>query len=166
MVEHRTLTPLVLVRIQLPQPKNSTAQSGGLIFLVGVRWFNHCNIVATGSKTSRFHKCNAVKSLRFARKQELPRESSWIGQSAIGTHDQYADEQLATMQKRICLIEFLRLWLVTVYQGTAAPTKIKLKCPNGAFLYFCQFQCGGPYSHQFRFVRDPPQELNCFAYHL
>ena len=46
---------------------------------------------------------------------------SWIGQSAIGTHDQYADEQLATMQKRICLIEFLRLWLVIVYQGTQLP---------------------------------------------
>lgn len=32
----------------------------------------------------------------------------------------YADEQLANLQKRICLIEFLRLDLVIVYQG--APT--------------------------------------------
>jgi hypothetical protein len=42
---------------------------------------------------------------------------SWIGQSNAVAHDQYADEQLATMQKRIFLIEFLRLWLVIVYQG-------------------------------------------------
>ena len=34
-----------------------------------------------------------------------------------GTHDQYADEQLANLQKRIWLIEFLRLGLVIVYQG-------------------------------------------------
>jgi len=30
---------------------------------------------------------------------------------------QYAEEQLVTVQKRIFLIEFLRLWLVIVYQG-------------------------------------------------
>ena len=38
-----------------------------------------------------------------------------MGQSAA--HDQYADEQLQNMQKRICLIEFLRLCFVIVYQG-------------------------------------------------
>ena len=32
MVEHRTLTPLVLVRIQLPQPKIQTPLAGVLIF--------------------------------------------------------------------------------------------------------------------------------------
>ena len=32
MVEHRTLTPLVLVRIQLPQPKIQTPPAGVLIF--------------------------------------------------------------------------------------------------------------------------------------
>ena len=32
MVEHRTLTPLVLVRIQLPQPRNSNTRMGVLIF--------------------------------------------------------------------------------------------------------------------------------------
>ena len=32
-------------------------------------------------------------------------------------HGQYADEQLQNMQKRIYLIEFLRLCFVIVYQG-------------------------------------------------
>ena len=36
---------------------------------------------------------------------------------AQGVHDQFADEQLANLQKRICLIEFLRLGLVIVYQA-------------------------------------------------
>ena len=35
---------------------------------------------------------------------------------AIAQH-QYADEQLANLQKRICLIEFLHLGLIIVYQG-------------------------------------------------
>ena len=35
---------------------------------------------------------------------------------ALAQH-QYADEQLATVQKRIFLIEFLRLRLIIVYQG-------------------------------------------------
>ena len=35
----------------------------------------------------------------------------------------YADEQLTNLQKRICLIEFLRLDLVIVHQGAPAPTK-------------------------------------------
>ena len=34
-----------------------------------------------------------------------------------GAHDQHADEQLANLQKRICLIEFLRLGLVIGCQG-------------------------------------------------
>ena len=33
-----------------------------------------------------------------------------------GTHDQSADEQLTNLQKRIFLIEFLRLGLFIVYQ--------------------------------------------------
>ena len=38
-----------------------------------------------------------------------------IGQSVNGTHDQYADEQLATAQKRIFLIEFLSCgWLLFI----------------------------------------------------
>lgn len=32
-------------------------------------------------------------------------------------HGQYADEQLANLQKRVFLIEFLRLDLIIVYQG-------------------------------------------------
>ena len=51
-----------------------------------------------------------------------------IGQSADGTHDQYADEQLATVQKRIFLIEFLPLRLVIVYQGLVRiPESKKIK---------------------------------------
>ena len=34
-----------------------------------------------------------------------------------GTHDQYADKQLANLQKRIFLIEFLRLGLIVGWQG-------------------------------------------------
>ena len=34
-----------------------------------------------------------------------------------GAHDQYADEQLSNLQKRICLVEFLRLGLVIGCQG-------------------------------------------------
>ena len=40
-------------------------------------------------------------------------------------HDQYADKQLANPQKRICLIEFLHLGLVIVYQGGDGAAKIK-----------------------------------------
>ena len=34
-----------------------------------------------------------------------------------GAHDQYADEQLANLQKRIWLIEFLHLGLIIGWQG-------------------------------------------------
>jgi hypothetical protein len=50
--------------------------------------------VAKGSKPSRFHKRSTVKSLRVAHRHEVSRESSWIGQSANGTHDQYENTQL------------------------------------------------------------------------
>jgi len=38
-----------------------------------------------------------------------------MGQSSA--HDQYADEQLQNMQKRICLIEFLRYVLFLFIKG-------------------------------------------------
>ena len=41
----------------------------------------------------------------------------------------YADEQLTNLQKRICLIEFLRLDLVIVHQGAPAPKKIFVILP-------------------------------------
>ena len=53
-----------------------------------------------------------------------------------GTHDQYADEQLANLQKRIWLIEFLRLGLVIVYQGALALPKIKTDLLGRFFLCF------------------------------
>ena len=44
----------------------------------------------------------------------------FVGDSQQDMHGEYADEQLANLQKRICLIEFLYLDLIIVYQG--APT--------------------------------------------
>jgi hypothetical protein len=38
-------------------------------------------------------------------------------------HGEYADEQLATAQKRIFLIEFLPLRLIIVYQGYVAHSR-------------------------------------------
>lgn len=75
----------------------------------------------TGSTTSRFWKCNAPKSLRLPHRHTVPSE--------------YADKQLATVQKRIWLIEFLRLRLVIVYQGAPTPTKINTH-PVGCVYYF------------------------------
>lgn len=47
---------------------------------------------------------------------------------AQGVHDQFADEQLANLQKRIYLIEFLHLGLVIVYQARVGlPRTIKKK---------------------------------------
>ena len=40
---------------------------------------------------------------------------SWV--TPTGTHGEYADEQLANLQKWICLIEFLRLGLIIGCQG-------------------------------------------------
>ena len=51
-----------------------------------------------------------------------------------GTHDQYADEQLANPQKRICLIEFLHLGLVIVYQGA-------MGCQNKQIGFYPIFLC-------------------------
>lgn len=55
MVEHRTLTPLVLVRIQLPQPKIQNAQSGVFNFWtwVMVRPRNDSCLGSTMSKRKR-----------------------------------------------------------------------------------------------------------------
>ncbi len=51
----------------------------------------------------------------------MPSQSTlgWIRQSEA--HGVYADEQLANLQKRIFLIEFLHLGLVIVYQGAPHP---------------------------------------------
>ena len=65
MVELRTLTPSVLVRIQLPQPKFKRP-AGRFNFGSGAGWFKHATNVA-GSKTSRQDKHSAVEPLRFPR---------------------------------------------------------------------------------------------------
>ena len=49
---------------------------------------------------------------------------SWA--SPTGTHGDYADEQLANLQKRICLIEFLRLGLIIGCQGAKLGTIMKI----------------------------------------
>jgi len=46
--------------------------------------------------------------------------SSWIGQSEA--HGQYEDKQITTIQKRICLIEFLCTVGLLFVEGSAAPT--------------------------------------------
>jgi len=43
----------------------------------------------------------------------------FVGASQQDMHGEYADKQLENLQKRICLIEFLRLDLIVVYQGRA-----------------------------------------------
>ena len=71
-----------------------------------------------------FVKANPTGSVRSPRHIYVPRvnEVYVIGDA----HDQYADEQLANLQKRICLIEFLHLGLVIGCQGAMlALPKIK-----------------------------------------
>ncbi len=43
----------------------------------------------------------------------------------MDTHDQYADEQLQNMQKRICFIEFLRYVLFLFIKEDNRPDQIK-----------------------------------------
>ena len=66
----------------------------------------------------------------------------FVGDSQQDMHGEYADEQLANLQKRICLIEFLCLDLIIVYQGrTHSHQKrhrtLKVRCIFG-FLIFTQ----------------------------
>ncbi len=75
MVEHRTLTPLVLVRIQLPQPKIQTPFWVFLFLVLGRKVRTFATNVAKGSKPSRFAKQRARKSLRVARSRHPCRAS-------------------------------------------------------------------------------------------
>ena len=60
---------------------------------------------------------------------------SWA--SPTGTHGEYADEQLANLQKRIWLIEFLRLGLIIGWQGAMlALPKIQTDHTGRFFLCF------------------------------
>ena len=59
---------------------------------------------------------------------------SWA--SPTGTHGEYADEQLANLQKRIWLIEFLRLGLIIGCQGAMLGAA---KINKTAFLRFYLF---------------------------
>ena len=84
MVEHRTLTPLVLVRIQLPQPKIQPPKGGGNFWFV-VEWFNHLqrtlqkvrNQVDCGSETNRNrHGLRAAGTLCRASESSCPDHTS------------------------------------------------------------------------------------------
>ena len=72
-----------------------------------------------------FVKANPTGSVRAPRHIYVPHvnEVYVIG----GAHDQHADEQLANLQKRIYLIEFLHLGLIIGCQGAMLPLP-----------YFCQ----------------------------
>ena len=51
----------------------------------------------------------------LVRMHHMTTQFSWA--TPTGTHGEYADEQLANLQKRIWLIEFLRLGLIIGCQG-------------------------------------------------
>ena len=72
MVEHRTLTPLVLVRIQLPQPKIQPPILGGLIFGL-----------SDGLATQR----SCLVRDEAKRSERGPTRSCWELQSAAPTKD-------------------------------------------------------------------------------
>ncbi len=76
---------------------------------------------------------------RVATARQVPYENEIFVGEDHDTHGEYADEQLATVQKRICLIEFLHIRLIIVYQGTPTPTK-NTNHPNGWFLFL--EECG------------------------
>ena len=55
-----------------------------------------------------FDLSGAKGCARVSTAHEVPFENEvFVGDSQQGTHGEYADEQLTTIQKRICLIEFL-----------------------------------------------------------
>ena len=88
------------------------------------------------------------ESLRLRHKNQTPigafyfcvRRDEGIGQSNEVAHDQYADEQLANLQKRIYLIEFLRLGLIIVYQGQEFVSTRRY----GGLIYVKSGQLDGP----------------------
>jgi len=58
--------------------------------------------------------------------RQVPLENEvFVGNSPQDTHGENADKQLANLQKRIWLIEFLRLGLVIVYQGSGGAAKVQ-----------------------------------------
>jgi hypothetical protein len=59
----------------------------------------------------------------------------FVGDSPQDMHGENADEQLANLQKQICLIEFLHMGLIIVYQGSGGAAKIQ-KSGFTRFFYF------------------------------
>ena len=74
---------------------------------------------------------------------------SWA--TPTGTHGEYADEQLANLQKRIWLIEFLRLGLIIDCQGAMLGLP-KLKPPVWVVFIFVK---ADPIGYALHCVRAP-----------
>ena len=83
--------------------------------------------------------CARVPTL--VRMHHMKTQFSWA--SPTGTHVEYADEQLANLQKRIWLIEFLRLGLIIGCQGTI------LGLPRLIKPHFCGFLLDFQYFYEF-----------------
>jgi hypothetical protein len=74
----------------------------------------------------------------LVRMHHMKTQFSWA--SPTGTHGEYADEQLANLQKRIWLIEFLRLGLIIGWQGAMLGLpKFKNRVLYPIFLCFLYF---------------------------
>ena len=69
----------------------------------------------------------------LVRMHHMKTQFSWV--SPTGTHGEYADEQLANLQKRIWLIEFLRLGLIIGWQGAMLGLPNLIFRPFGRIFY-------------------------------
>ena len=69
------------------------------------------------------------RPLLFIKRQQKT-QFSWA--TPTGTHGEYADKQLANLQKRIWLIEFLHLGLIIGWQGAMLGLP-KIKTPVWVF---------------------------------
>ena len=68
--------------------------------------------------------------------RQVPFENEvFVGDSPQDMHGEYADEQLTTIQKRICLIEFLFMVGLLFVKASAAPTK-NSNTLNGCFNFW------------------------------
>ena len=75
----------------------------------------------------------------LVRMHHMKTQFSWA--TPTGTQGEYADEQLANLQKRIWLIEFLRLGLIIGWQGAMLGLpKIQTTQMGGFFI--CPTLCG------------------------
>lgn len=89
---------------------------------------------------------------------QVPFENGvFVGDSPQTCMSEYAEKQLANLQKRIWLIEFLYLGLIIVYQGGIAPTRKLKTAYQSVFLFGFQY---------FRRVRNLTFLKRSFLYHF